>query len=189
MLISCLPRHYGPIGLVAQAVAKAKAQAEARRAQEQAEREAKEIADVLAELHQNLTRISVKAYLTPDGERADVLLGDLALILGVGAEIGMHRDKQAPKTRRMHAALRTVLHLSCNGRRWDVGQAKVLHEAAVLAVEAFEADMPTGVAVMPGAIELAQEIRNGTARMDCVVGAEVYQKQAACALPASVSSY
>jgi hypothetical protein len=179
MLISFLPRNYGPVGLVAQAVAKSKAQAEARRAQEQAERAAKEIADVLAELRQNLTRISVKAYLTPDGERADVLLGDLALILGVGAEIGMHRDKSAPATRRMHAALRTVLHLSCNGRRWEASQAKVLHEAAVLAVEAFEADMPTGVAVMPGAIQLAEEIRNGTARMDCVVGAEVYQKQAA----------
>jgi hypothetical protein len=196
MLISLLPRHYGPIGPVAQAVAKAKAQAEARWAQEQArqergqaEREAKEIADVLAELHQNLTRISVKAYLTPDGERADVLLGDLALILGVGAEIGMHRDKGAPGTRRMHAALRTVLHMSCNGRRWDAGQAKVLHEAAVLAVEAFEADLVLGVAVMPGACQLAEEVRAGTARMDAVVGPEVYNAQPVCVMQASASSY
>jgi hypothetical protein len=178
MLISFFPRNYGPVGLVAKAVAKSKAQAEARRAQAQAEHAAKEIADVLAELRQNLTRISVKAYLTPDGERADVLLGDLALILGVGAEIGMHRDKHAPGTRRMHAALRTVLHLSCNGRRWDVGQAKVLHEAAVLAVEAFEADLVLGVTVMPGACQLAEEVRAGTACMDAVAGPEVYNAAA-----------
>lgn len=140
-------------------------------------------------LRENLTRISVKAYLTEHGEFCPVLLGDLALILGVGAEVGMHRDKDAPNTRRMHASLRTVLHLSCSGRHWDSRQAKTLHEAAALAVEAFEADMPAGVAVMPGAIQLAEEIREGTARMDAVAGAEVYAKQPACALPASASSY
>ncbi len=134
------------------------------------------IATAQAEMRKHLTRISIKAYLTADGEAVPALLGDLALVLGIGAEIGINRAPDAPETRRMHAALRTVLQMSCNGHRWQVAQAAVLHEATALAVTAFDACPAVGIAMFPGACELAREIREGAARMDCVAGVEVYAK-------------
>jgi hypothetical protein len=149
----------------------------------------KAIADAIAEMRKHLTRVSVKAYLTADSEPAPALLGDLALMLGVGAEIGMHRVPDAPETRKMHAALRTVLGMGCNGWRWRASQAKILHEAAEMAMTAFEACPALGITMFPGACELAHEIRLGTARMDAVVGAEVYAKQPVCAQQAGANSY
>lgn len=135
------------------------------------------MADALVEMRSHLTRISIKAYLTADGEAAPVLLGDLALMLGIGAEIAMNRVPDAPETRKMHAALRSVLGMACNGHRWQASQATVLHEAAGLAVTAFEACPVLGLTMMPGASMLAHDIRMGTARMDCVAGSEVYQNK------------
>lgn len=137
----------------------------------------KRMSDALAEMRGHLTRIGIKAYMTTDGEPAPVLLGDLALMLGIGAEIAMNRVPDAIETRRMHAALRSVLQMGCNGHRWQASQAKVLHEAAALAVTAFEACPQLGVTMFPGAAMLAQDIRMGTARMDCVAGSEVYKNK------------
>jgi hypothetical protein len=124
-----------------------------------------------------LTRIAVNVYLTEEAELAPVLLCELAFLLGIGAEIGINRAPQAAETRRMHAALRTVLQMSVNGRRWQASQAKVLHEASVLAVAAFEACPALGISMMPGACELAEDVRRGTARMDSVAGPEIYKNQ------------
>lgn len=136
------------------------------------------IADAKAAMEKHLTRIGIKAYLTSEGEIVPALLGDLALVIGVGAEIGMNKVPDAAETRRMHAALRTVLHMGCNGHRWQAAQAAVLHEAAELAVVAFDACPALGIAVFPGACQLAHEIRAGTARMDAVAGSEIYQQNA-----------
>lgn len=137
------------------------------------------ITEALAEMKKHLTRVSIKAYMTADGEPAPALLGDLALMLGVGAEIGMAKVPDAPETRRMHAALRTVLHMGCNGQHWQAAQATVLHEAAALAVTAFEACPTLGITMFPGACQLAHEIRTGTARMNAVAGPEIYKKEIA----------
>jgi hypothetical protein len=134
------------------------------------------MANALTEMHRHLTRISIKAYMTADGEPAPVLLGDLALMLGIGAEIGMNRVPDAPETRKMHAALRTVLQMGTQGGRWQAAQAPVLHEAAALAVTAFEAYPTLGITMMPGAAMLAHDIRMGTARINSVVGSEIYRK-------------
>ena len=141
------------------------------------------VADALVEMKKHLTRVGIQAYLTDDGEQAPALLGDLALVLGVGAEIGMAKVPDAPETRRMHAAPRAVLHMGCNGQRWQLAQAAVLHEAATLAVTAFEACPALGITMFPGACQLAHEIRNGTARMDAVAGAEIYQPKASAPEP------
>lgn len=140
------------------------------------------IAEAMAQMRKHLTRVSIKAYLTADGEAAPALLGDLALMLGIGAEIGMHRVPDAPETRKMHAALRTVLSMGCNGCRWVAAQAVVLHEAAQLAVTAFDACPALGITMFPGACQLAHDIRAGTAHMDAVAGPEIYAKQPACAM-------
>ena len=147
------------------------------------------MANALTEMHERLTRTSIKAYMTTDGEPAPVLLGELALMLGIGAEIGMNRVPDAPETRRMHAALRTVLQMGVNGGRWMAAQAPVLHEAASLAVTAFEAYPELGIRMFPGAAMLAHDIRMGTARMDAVAGSEIYAKQLARPELAGVNSH
>lgn len=138
----------------------------------------KQMADAMAEIHRLLTHIGIKVYLTDDGKAAPALLGELALMLGVGAEIGINRDKDASETRRMHAALRTVVAMGIDTHRWQAAQARVLHEAATLAVAAFEAHPALGVAMMPGACQLAEEVRLGTVHMDAVAGPEVYRGKA-----------
>lgn len=155
-----LCKHANP---VARAVAKAKAEKEAKRASE-----------AKTQMREHLTKISIEAYMTIDGERADVLMSDLALMLGIGAEIGFHLDKHAPNTRKMHAALRTVVAMSANGRRWQTSQTVVLHEAAMLAATAFEENIVLGITMLPGAAELAEEVKNGTANLNGVAGPEIY---------------
>jgi len=131
----------------------------------------------LREIRKNLTRVSVTAYLTEDGEPAPTLLGHLAVMIGVGAEIGLSQAPDAIETRRMHAALRTVTQMGIDGGRWNASQAKVLHEAAELSVKAFEDYPAVGVLMLPAACKLAEEVRRGTVKIDAVAGAEIYQKE------------
>jgi len=138
---------------------------------------AQQIAQCIAMTDDHLLRISTRAYLADDGERDVEMLAVLAVLLGIGAEIGINVDEDAPQTRRMHAALRTVLQMSVDGGRWRASQAKVLHEAAALATAAFKAHPLIGFAHFRGAQELGDKILLGTARMSHVVGAEVYKKE------------
>jgi hypothetical protein len=135
---------------------------------------AKEEIDSVTALMTYMTSVSVRIYLTADGERDTKLLANLALVLGVGAEVALALVPHHPETKRLHAALRTVLQFSVDGGRWQNSQAKVLHEAAQLATEVFLAQPVFGTRVFPGAFELAEKVRNGTARMSDVVGPEIY---------------
>lgn len=139
--------------------------------------DAQKIAQCLAMTDAFLLRISTQAYLASDGVQDLELLSKLAVLLGIGAEIGIVTAEDAPQTRRMHAALRTVLQMSVDGGCWRSSQAKVLHEAAALAAAAFKAHPLIGLARYRGAQELGDKIMLGTARMGDVVGVEVYQKQ------------
>lgn len=145
------------------------------------------IAECIAQTDKFMLRISTRAYLTQDGERDIELLATLAVLLGLGAEIGISTAEDAPETRRMHAALRTVLQMSVDGGGWKASQAKVLHEAAGLAATAFRAHSEIGLRRFEGASELGQKIRMGTARMSDVVGPEVYKKTAGAMLAGAAS--
>ncbi|MEC5213285.1 hypothetical protein RCH06_001831 [Polaromonas sp. CG_9.5] len=135
---------------------------------------AKEEVDSVTELMTLMTADSVRIYLTEDGERDTKLLANLTLVLGVGAEVALAFAPHNPESRRLHAALRTVVQCSVNGGRWNSSQAKILHEAAQLATEVFLAQPVFGASIFPGAFELAEKVRNGTARMSDVAGAEIY---------------
>jgi hypothetical protein len=137
----------------------------------------KAMADFLANMRGYLVSVSTKAYLTEDGEVAPVLLGDLAALLAVGAEIAATKLTGSAEAKRIHAALRTTVAMSMDACRWRLPQAKVMHEAAEMSSLLFMKWPVLGMAVAPGVFELAQEVRNGTARMDCVVGPEVYNQR------------
>jgi hypothetical protein len=141
----------------------------------------KAMADFLANMRGYLVSVSTKAYLTAEGEFAPVLLGDLAALLAVGAEISATKLPGTTEAKSIHAALRTTVAMSIDARRWRLTQAKVMHEAAEMSSLLFMKWPALGIAVSAGVFELAQEVRNGTARMDAVAGAEVYAKQAVSA--------
>ena len=124
-----------------------------------------------------MTCVNVRIYLTADGERDTKLLSHLALVLGVGAEVAMALMPRHPETKRLHAALRTVMQFSVDDGRWQSSQAKILHEAAKLATEIFLERPILSTHVFPGAFELAEKVRNGTARMSDVAGAEIYNAE------------
>ena len=135
---------------------------------------AKEELDSVAALMTSVTGISTRVYFTQDGECDRLLLSHLALVLGVGAEVALALAKHHPESKRLHAAVRTVVQMSVDGGRWNSTQAKILHEAAQLATEAFLAQPPLGARAFPGVFELAEKVKNGTARMSDVAGPEIY---------------
>ena len=149
----------------------------------------KATADFFGNMRDYLVSVSTKSYLTADGEFSPVLLGDLAALLAVGAEVAAVKLPGTPEAKRIHAALRSVLGMSVNGRRWQLAQAKVLHEAAEMSCLLFMKWPSIGLLVAPSVFGLAQEIRLGTAQMDAVAGPEIYNKTPACAMQAGTDSY
>lgn len=138
----------------------------------------KEEVDSVTELMEYMTAISVQIYMTPDGERDTKLLANLALVLSIGTEIALALVPDHGQTKQMHAALRTVMQFSClDGGRWQSAQAKRLHEAAKLASDVFLERPVFGTTFFQSAFDLAQKVRNGTARMSDVAGAEIYNKE------------
>lgn len=67
------------------------------------------------------------------------------------------------------------MQFSCldNGR-WQGAQAKRLHKASRMASEVFMERPMLGAQLFPAAFLLAERVRNGTARMSDVAGAEIY---------------
>ncbi|WP_029524839.1 hypothetical protein [Polaromonas glacialis] len=135
---------------------------------------AKEEVDSVTALMTSVTGISTRVYFTQDGDCDRLLLSHLTLVLGVGAEVALALAKHHPESKRLHAALRTVVQMSVDGGRWNSTQAKILHEAAQLATEVFLTQPAHGARTFPGVFELAMKVRHGTARMADVAGAEIY---------------
>ncbi|MDB5868761.1 MAG: hypothetical protein JWP96_1093, partial [Polaromonas sp.] len=138
------------------------------------EEAAKHLADFILEMKSHLSSVSIHVYIKADGEFAPDLLGDLAALIGVGAEICAVKLPGSAEAKRLHAALRTVLAMSISGRRWQFNQAKPMHEVAEMATLLYMKWPALGLSVSLGALELAQEVRAGTSRMDAVAGAELY---------------
>ena len=131
----------------------------------------------LADFDAYMRKISLKVYLTDDGEPCANLLASLAFALGVGAGVAVSLAPDEPETRRIHAAMRTVLQMSVDGGHWKANQAKILHEAAELAKTAFITWPHAGAEMFDAAAYLSNRVLTGTARMSDVAGAELYQKR------------
>ena len=129
----------------------------------------------LVEFDAYMRTISLKVYLTDEGEPAAQLLASLAFALSMGANIGLNLAPDCANTKRMHAALRTVVQLSVDGGCWNAAQARVLHEAAELAKDAFLAHPRDGIDVYDSAVYLSSRVARGTARLSDVAGSEVYK--------------
>lgn len=133
-----------------------------------------ETARRLAELHRHIVSFNVSIYLADDGAPAAELLANLAWILAIGTQVSLQNATDQSDTRRIHAALRTVVQMSVDGGRWQAGQARVLHEAAELAKVVVLAHNDQALAAIENAAWLAGRIQRGQARLTDVAGSEIY---------------
>ncbi len=121
-----------------------------------------------------LADIAIKAHLTADGQVDRDLIANLAFIIGLGAEVSVRLDNDLDRTKRLHAALRTLLAMSVDGGRWQAAQTSRLYglakEGQALAID----HVILGMQAHPAASALSARIAEGVATMADVAGAEVY---------------
>lgn len=121
-----------------------------------------------------LADIAIKAHLTADGQVDRDLIANLAFIIGLGAEVSVRLDNDLDRTKRLHAALRTLLAMSVDGGRWQAAQTSRLYglakEGQALAID----HVNLGMQAHPAASALSARIAEGVATMADVAGAEVY---------------
>lgn len=119
--------------------------------------------------------LAIGIYLTPDGERDPELLARLAWLIGLGADVAANTTPRSADAKRLHAALRTVLHMAVHGdARWQAAQAGVVEQAAQLAHAIALKHSALALQLAPALNVLANRIRQGVATMDDVAGAELY---------------
>jgi len=133
------------------------------------------IAVAKANMRRIMVDIGIHIFMKDDGEPAAKLLAHLGWMLAIGAQVQVRIDVAAAKP--LHAALRTVLQLSVAGNRWSAAQAPYLHHAAELAKAVMLAHPIQGLEVQRDAEFISYHIGHGTATMDMVAGAEIYNQQ------------
>ena len=121
-----------------------------------------------------LADIAIKAHLTADDQVDRDLIANLAFVIGLGAEVSVRLDNDLDRTKRLHAALRTLLAMSVDGGRWQAAQTSRLYglakEGQALAID----HVNLGMQAHPAASALSARIAEGVATMADVAWAEVY---------------
>lgn len=133
------------------------------------------------QMDRHMTTISIAIYLMADGEPPRDLLAHLGWMIGIGAEIAALLTPGTAAARRLHAALRTVVAMG-EADAWQAAQAPMLSDAANEAKALMVRYPDHGMRLIPGADWIAAQIRDGSARLDHVAGAELY------ATPSSIQS-
>ena len=161
------PRHDGPPGgLVARAVA-------AQRA-----RVGRTI------LLEELRRLQIHAHARADGLDATAYLAESAWLLGMGAEVALAMaGPQAPITRRLHGALRTLAGMCHAGYLWRAEFGPPLDAALQAAHDILVEHAASALQFRAGADYVAHRIRSHTLTPGDIAGAEIYASAAPAAPP------
>lgn len=125
-----------------------------------------------------LRSISLRAYMTQDGECDLDLISQLAMVIAVGAEVSIKLDADLIRTKRLHSALRTLIAMAVNGGAWQASQAPLMHQVAEESHALSMANVAIALGVYPGALYLCDRIASGKAEMADVAGAEIYAEAA-----------
>lgn len=128
-------------------------------------------------LHEEILNLRVMCSLNVDGDVYLNQLASMAYVLGLGAEVAVHLDKQSPLARSMHGALRSVLQMVQEGGRWREPFAFPISEALLQAQQLCIEWPALALSFNPGAIELSNAIRNNRADLSAIAGAEIYQEE------------
>lgn len=130
------------------------------------------------EMRRHMIDFGVSVFMRDDGEPAGDLWPHLAWLLAMGSEIAAQQDVGSALTRRLHAALRTVVQLSATGGQWQASQAGVLHAAAVDAQALVSANPIQPTQRRDDAEWLASRVQAGMATLADVAGPEIYTAKA-----------
>lgn len=125
-------------------------------------------------MRNHLRTVGIELFMTGDGDSATGLLSHLGWIVGIGAEIAVQTAPGSEIARRQHMVLRNLVHMAADGCTWRAALAEPVWAAALEANDLMVKHPTVGVAVAPGADELAERIRSGLARMSDIAGAEIY---------------
>ncbi len=129
----------------------------------------------IQQMASNLRTVKLALYTLVDGEPARKVLAHLAWLVGIGSEVAANLTPGTPEAKRLHAALRTVVHMSEQGGLWQANQAPTL-ELALQASQALILAHPNAaLQVAPGAQFLCSLVERGKATLANVAGAELYQ--------------
>lgn len=125
-----------------------------------------------------LRDLAIKAHMTQDGEIDQDLLGQFAFVIGVGAQVSLTLGGDIPRTKRMHAALRSLVAASVDGGKWPGAQSAHLYDVAKEACKLAIDRVDLGLDAYSDACFISDRIRSGTATMNDVRGAEIYKEAA-----------
>lgn len=127
----------------------------------------------IQELHRQVQEVALVCLAVEHGTEQRELLANLAFMLGIGAEVAAVVPVQGDNRAGLHQSLAEVLRMACDGGRWDESWAAQLHIALEVSAELMMDNTHHAALVLPGARELAADVRAGRIRPDAIVPFEM----------------
>ena len=124
-------------------------------------------------LHRQVQEVALVCLAVEHGTEQRELLANLAFMLGIGAEVAAVVPVQGDNRAGLHQSLAEVLRMACDGGRWDESWAAQLHIALELSAELMMDNTHHAALVLPGARELAADVKAGRIRPDAIVPFEM----------------
>ena len=127
----------------------------------------------IQELHRQVQEVALVCLAVEHGTEQRELLANLAFMLGIGAEVAAVVPVQGDNRAGLHQSLAEVLRMACDGGRWDESWAAQLHVALELSAELMMDNTHHAALVLPGARELAADVKAGRIWPDAIVPFEM----------------
>ena len=127
----------------------------------------------IQELHRQVQEVALVCLAVEHGTEQRELLANLAFMIGIGAEVAAVVPVQGDNRAGLHQSLAEVLRMACDGGRWDESWAAQLHIALEVSAELMMDNTHHAALVLPGARELAADVRAGRIRPDAIVPFEM----------------
>ena len=127
----------------------------------------------IQELHRQVQEVALVCLAVEHGTEQRELLANLAFMIGIGAEVAAVVTVQGDNRAGLHQSLAEVLRMACDGGRWDESWAAQLHVALELSAELMMDNTHHAALVLPGARELAADVKAGRIWPDAIVPFEM----------------
>ena len=127
----------------------------------------------IQELHRQVQEVALVCLAVEHGTEQRELLANLAFMIGIGAEVAAVATVQGDNRAGLHQSLAEVLRMACDGGRWDESWAAQLHIALDVSAELMMENTHHAALVLPGARELAADVKAGRIRPDAIVPFEM----------------
>ncbi|MNV59439.1 hypothetical protein D3C71_1518630 [compost metagenome] len=119
-------------------------------------------------LNVDLLELGLHCMFADHGSEQAELLGSLAYLIGMGAEVARVIPVAGKNRPGLHQALIAVVGMAVDGHRWDKDWAAQLGTAVAISIDLFCSYRQLGRHFEPGARKLSQEVFAGTVRADAI---------------------